>query len=340
MIVFKDKLTIEETKVVEDFFISAKNYHNIQHFNFPINDENSSVNRLFILKFDADKNLIGYGAILFSSFSLFRYYKIAKIIFGPVCLSLTIENEFANEIISELKRNKRIIKIEIQRNLIEPVEWDYLPKLKEKHKATLLIPLNSSIQEIYNNFATVLKKNLKSAKNKGIEIILLQNNDTHQVEEFVATYHAMCLSREIVLSNDNYIQSICNFIIKSERGFILVAKLDGKIVGGGIFFINSKICSYYVGAAAPEFRKIPISHAVLYDAIMRAKALNLDFFDLGGYELNTDPKQQSFHINQFKIQFSNQLYVYEKVIDLVISPFIYNSLNSISTFLRKVKKRF
>lgn len=332
MIVYKQKLSAIEKKEI-DSLIEQKSFNSIiQHYDFPI----SKGEKKFVLIYDCNQKLIGYASVFLSCYSFFPFFKIAKILYGPILLNEKDDLIVMQEIVSFFKKSKRILSLEIQRNSFCNKQQPLSNSISNNLRATLFIDLKCSEEDIFKSFSSVLKKNIKSAKNKGVTIEHLSNRDA--IDSFVSIYESMCRYRGVSLSNAENVTSVCNFLFSTNKGFILLVKFENTIIGGGVFLNNGNTCTYYIGATDEKYKKIPTSHYLLYQAILEAKNTGMSFFDFGGYDLNTSSEKQSFNINQFKIQFSQDIRVYTEPLMIINRPIIKKVLSFISSLKSKITR--
>ena len=83
---------------------------------------------------------------------------------------------------------------------------------------------------------------------------------------------------------------------------------DEEKMIGAILFINEGerlICQF--GASDPDYRKFPISHLCIHEVIKYAKNNNFKYLDLGGYDMDATPSDQTYNINIFKKHFGGKL---------------------------------
>ncbi len=124
---------------------------------------------------------------------------------------------------------------------------------------------------------------------------------------------------------------------KEDKISVLLAKYQGKIVGGIILVFWSKVCFYHQAAFDPEFRKIPISYGLVFEGIKKAKEKGCKIFDFWGY-VNPQkyPKHPWAGPSFFKEGFGGKVFEFCGTFDFPFSKkyWIFWSLD----FLRKIKK--
>lgn len=273
-------------------------------------------------------------------------FRFAQIIYGPVCCDKELMIASINEIISHYKK-RGFFYLSIQMFYKSGYETDYIEyMLNRKYsvnyffnnkntKSSIEINLEESQEEIYKKIRENHKRNIKKALKSGITADVIKN--TADLTSFIEVYSKMCKTREIDgggLSSEN-IKDIYNYLIKNNKGQILLAKDKDNIILGGVILTYQGISvRYLLGASDPERHDLPILHVVLYEAIRRAKTDNFKFFDFWGYNHFVDERDQVYHINHFKKGFGGYYIFFAKKMHIDLVPFG----TKIFKFLAHIKK--
>lgn len=191
--------------------------------------------------------------------------------------------------------------------------------VSEKYNATLQIRLkDNSIDSIYDSFSTILKKNIKSARNKNVCV-----KEIEFIDDFNSLYEKMCEEKSINNSKRIDLYRMFSFVKKNNCGFALGAYNDEGVLMGGVLIIeHCHKAEYLIGASSSNYRKIPISHLCLFEAIKKAKKDGMEFFDMGGYNYYSKEGDEYFSINQFKKNFTKEMVLSPQRITLVLRPII------------------
>lgn len=84
---------------------------------------------------------------------------------------------------------------------------------------------------------------------------------------------------------------------------LYLALRNGKLVAGSIIAFHVSTAYYLYSASSPEGRKFSASYAVLWKAIMQAKARGCRWFDLFGIPPNNNPSHPMHGLYRFKTRF-------------------------------------
>ena len=342
-VVYTKKLEELEIVAMKVLYNSVSNTSVFQHVLFPYFLKNGSSYNYAML-YSEDKKLQGYCIIIESYFQKLPFIKTARIIHGPIAEAKETEVELLNSMCSYYK-NKKYTSVFIQLRHLVGNHSEYI--LNELYKTngfrynaifenqcTLFINLHQSIDDIHSNFTSDLKKNIKRAINKHVEVSEMKTQN--EIAEFALVYSRMCAHRNITLYSAHEIVGFCNFILDENNGFLLKSCVQGKIVGGGIFINQGNKTVYTIGATDPELKKTPLSHLILFEAIKISQQKGQKIFDMGGYNYFAKQGEQADAINQFKLNFTPNYVFYAKKINVVFRPII----NKIASMALKIKNTY
>lgn len=276
-------------------------------------------------------------------------FRSAQITFGPVCQEKETMIVSINEIIKYYK-NKKYFYLEVQLYNKTGYDNDYIEySLNKLHninylfdnkntKSSIEIDLKSDIVDIFRS----MRKGHKSDINKAIKlgISVSKTNRENEINEFISIYNKMYESRHItgILSLDN-IHAILNYILKKNKGLLLVAKdSDNTVLGGAILVTQGISVRYLIGAADPDKRDKPILHLVLYEGIKQAKINNFKYFDFWGYDHFVERNSQMFFINQFKKGFGGYFTFFSKKMNIDLIPFGTNTYRFLQMIRKTIKR--
>jgi FemAB family protein len=91
-------------------------------------------------------------------------------------------------------------------------------------------------------------------------------------------------------------------MLKNNEGFVIIGDLDGKLVTAAYFNYNSVRCYYGVSVSLRELFDKPISHIVLWEAIIHSKKIGCKYFETGEqlYFNQANPTKKELGISKFK----------------------------------------
>lgn len=214
--------------------------------------------------------------------------------------------------------NSKILKKEIQRlyNISHNISYqDFLDDglsviskflLRKGAKAepyyTQIIDLNQSEQKLHQG----IRKSYTSLINSRLENIRIIDNKV-RFEDFLEPVFRQ-FKELYYLKVDNprpkETWDIQYEMIKAGEAFISADLEDNKLLSAGLFLHNEYCCYYGVGKSLPN----RTSHATIWKAILHAKSLGLETFELGEQVFYGEPK--SVWISVFKAGFGGKTKTY------------------------------
>jgi hypothetical protein len=340
--VFKYKLDQNEQEKVK-IFCNSVDYCSIdQYFGFSKFLPNTKICYFLLIE---ESQILSFCQISES-------FRSAHINFGPVCCNEEIMVVSIKEIINYYEK-RNFYYMGIQMYFKSGFETDYIEYQINKlykvsyvfdnnnTKSSIEIDLDRSIEDIFSNFRKGHKSDIKKALKLGLTVEQASTRD--ELDSFFQIYLKMCHARNISERGltQNNIFDFYNFLKENNRGNILIVKDNtGLVIGGAILAYQGKTVRYFKGAADPDKRDLPISHIVLYEAIVKAKADNFKFFDFWGYNHFADQNDPVYNINHFKKGFGGYYSFFAKKMNINLVPKGYNiylSLLWIKKVLLKIR---
>jgi lipid II:glycine glycyltransferase (peptidoglycan interpeptide bridge formation enzyme) len=291
------------------------------------------------------------GAEIKSFSMISERLRIAHIEFGPVCCDKEVMIISINEIINHYKKHG-FIHLDIQMYYKSGYDTEYIEyTLNKRHKikyrfdnrntkSSYEIDLGQSIEDIYTNMRDGHKRTIKKGIKLGITVDVIR--DKEELVPFIEIYSKMCKARKIdegELSAENIFE-IYNYLIKNNKGQILVAKDKDNVILGGVVLVYQGITVRGLkGTSDDDKRNLPITHLVLYEAIKLSKMNGFKYFDFWGYNHFADENNHVYYINYFKKGFGGYYTFFAKKMNIEFIPFGTN-IYELYLQLKKIKNKF
>ena len=187
--------------------------------------------------------------------------------------------------------------------------------------STLILPIDSSEEDIFKNFANNHKQSLKKAIKLGLTAHIVADQNT--IDKFSAQHCAMYKARGFRIDpqkNQAHFRKLFDFFKNTGLGYFIVIKEEESILGGICCSIQGNTSRYLEGYSHPDYRKYPISHLAIFEAIKIAKNQGLQYFDFGGFANNVKEGDQLYGVNKFKEAFRGALIDYPKTMVIYNFP--------------------
>lgn len=184
---------------------------------------------------------------------------------------------------------------------------------KGAHAAPLLrqlINLSASEDELFRQ----IRKSYKSLinwgkKNLSLRVIDKETITVEDIERF-KQLHCLAAGRK---TRPNHTWHLQYEMVYHDEAFVILGELDGELVTAGMFPYSSRYCYYGVSASKREMYDKPLSHSMIWSAILYAKKQGCNLFEMGilSYpnQEGTLPTQKDMDISTFKNGFGGKTHV-------------------------------
>lgn len=338
---FKYSLNNQELDEVLVFLNGFKNYSVLQN---PIWSRIIYKNKkvcYFIYR--VDNKIVAYSLIVENFFT-------ARIMFGPLC----IENHIAFNAIEEIYlyyKKAKFARLEIQ--LGEPTnqksdeiqnlvfqKYKFINKIGIHNWSSIEIDTTPSIDQILNSFSQNHRRSIIKTQKNGYKAHVIKNLE--QINKLSSIFDNMYSRRKIIkpfANTSEVFSEIYKFFQQKKSGFFIgvFSQNDEELVGGACFTCNSKTLMYQYGCTKAS-NKFPIMHLAFYEAIIIAKQMNLNSFDLCGINLHVKQSDQVYNINKFKLGFNGTIVYYPQKMIFVLNKFKNVFFQTVKFFYFIIKK--
>ncbi len=196
--------------------------------------------------------------------------------------------------------------------------------------------IEKSEDELFGNMRKTTRYLIRQAENnKDIEIF--QSKDINNIEIFNQMHIKVSNRQKFIPFSLNYFKKEFLSFSQDSQIALFFAKYQGKIVGASYGIFWSGMAFYHHAALLPEYRKIPVSYLLQWEAIKEAKKRGCKIYDFWGY---SDPRKYPKHPYSgptlFKMGFGGYCQEYVKTQDLIITKKYW--VNYLIEKIRKLKR--
>ena len=135
-----------------------------------------------------------------------------------------------------------------------------------------------AVEDLWRGFRKTVRQEIKAGEGQGIYV------EDCKSEEELKQFYNLYLGTVKRHKNIPWPLSVFRFLYEgtADAG-ILLAKKDGKVLGGSVFLFYKPFIHYFLSASDYQFRKWNIGHLILWSAMQEYKGnREYDYFDLGG----------------------------------------------------------
>ena len=196
--------------------------------------------------------------------------------------------------------------------------------------------IEPSENEILDNMRKTTRYLIKQAQNdKDVEIF--QGKDIKDIDIFNNIHLEVVKKQKFVPFSLEYFRKEFTAFQADDQIAIFFAKYKGKIIAASFEIFWSDMVFYHHAALLPEYKKIPVSYLLQWEAIKDAKKRGCKIYDFWGYiDPVKHPKHPYAGPTLFKMGFGGYKEEYVKTQDFVISKKYW--LNYIIETIRRIKR--
>jgi lipid II:glycine glycyltransferase (peptidoglycan interpeptide bridge formation enzyme) len=167
-------------------------------------------------------------------------------------------------------------------------------------QATIIIELqNKKEGDLWKGLHKTRRKNIKRAKSSGL---VFKEASDEEWQEYYRIYSRIWKEGGV---NPEPLERL-----KEHQNYkLFVTKKDDKVLGGGLIEIQKKGINFVAFASLPEYQIMRVNDFLYWNSILWALHQNMEYVDLGGYQLKARGHMQG--INKFKEKWGGNLIIRE-----------------------------
>ena len=175
---------------------------------------------------------------------------------------------------------------------------------------TQIIDLTVSETDLYRQ----IRKSYKSLINWGKKNLVLQVKDeTVIAPEDIEAFRELHLKAAGRETRSQRTWDLQYEMVSHNEAFVIAGKLEGELVTAALFPYSARYCFYGVSASKRELFSKPLSHAIIWRAMLYAKEQGCNFFELPEQRYPKQgtplPTNKELSISTFKHGFGGKTYV-------------------------------
>ena len=333
-------------KIWEDFIFRCQEKTFLQSWNwgefhislgnkiwrFGIFNENEMIAAVLVIKISAKRGsflLVPHGPIIKSEIREIKF-EIIKI------LKNKLENLAKPEKTDFIRISPILKRVEENNKLFKDLAFRVSP-LHYHPESSWKLDISLNEDQILSQMRKTTRYLINHGQNNN-DIEIIKSADVKDMEIFYKIHQEVVKIKKFVPFSLDYLSKEFLAFLPDNQVSLFFAKYKGNIIAGSFEIFWSKIGFYHHAALLPEFKKLPVSYILQWEAIKEAKARNCKIYDFWGYaDPIKNPKHPYSGPTLFKMGFGGQKYEYVKTQDFVISSKYW--LNYIIEVLRRFKRR-
>jgi len=194
---------------------------------------------------------------------------------------------------------------------ISPLPKSFRKELKrvQPHK-TLILDLRREEEEIFRNFNTRTRYNIRLADRKGVKVKLLESYHP----SFYKLLEKTAKTNNFHYFPEEHYKKLFNFNDNDFKAVLCLAEYRKKIIAGKILIFYGKTVTSLHGASDRAYRSLKAPALVQWIAIQEAKRKGFYYYDFWGFD---EKKWPGF--SYFKKGFNGKMLEYPKGVEIVFN---------------------
>jgi len=206
-----------------------------------------------------------------------------------------------------------------------------LPELMKRSKTsqmhnvdseeTWILDLNKTEEELLANMRKNTRYSIRKAEKMGVKII--KTKDSKYLDEFWNIMMDTVKRQKWTFYSKEYIKNEFEIFAQDDKALLFLASYNNKLIAGSMFIYDHNQSAYHHSGALTEFRNVPASYMIQWEAIKEAKARGLKRHNFWGLPL-TKNNQLDMHdpwtgVGLFKVGFGGHAERWAHARDIPVS---------------------
>lgn len=226
----------------------------------------------------------------------------------------------------ELAKTVEVPVLELITNRPETLVESFPCQIMKSYRATFLIDLNKSLEELFSGLRDFRRRNIQKAQRE--KVIVKSETNESIFNEWWRLYLTTSRRGHFVPQKRGLIHDL----LRNRNCRLFTAWRDDRLLAGAVIVANN-YPYFWIGASAPEFPEFQASSMLHWQIIIWYKNLGFSRYDMGGASLEKDHGP-----TRFKEAFGGDL-VKTLHYELVFKPRMKSIIDDIVTiYYRKLKR--
>jgi len=178
---------------------------------------------------------------------------------------------------------------------------------------------NKTQDEVFNQFHSKTRYNIRLAMKKGVEVKIGNKND---LEDFHKIMIETGVRDKFVIRSLGYFQKMYD-IFAPDNLRLYMAYYNGQPIAGTIAILYGNKCWYLYGASSNQYRNVMPNYLLQWEMIKWAIENKCDIYDFRGVSGDISEDNPLYGLYRFKKGFGGKFTEFVGELDLVFSPSVY-----------------
>ncbi len=207
--------------------------------------------------------------------------------------------------------------------------------------ATALVDLTPDTDDILKSFAKDCQYKIRKSKRQNLSTRPVASRA--EAEALSQIMIDMAEATDMEIDSQHRFEPHYDYLTAHpERGSLLAVDWDGRLIGGSVNYIEGRIGYNLISATAPDVRKVPRAHLLMWDVMVDLKSKGATAFDMVGFPDPTlDKDASAAGREKFKTSYGPQIVQVMPIMIKPLRPLLYLITNKLRRAYRgsKYKQR-
>ena len=331
---------IKNRNVWEKFVLSRRDASFLQSWNWGELQKDLG-NKVFRLGFIRQKKLVGVCLLIRKKAKRGVYLECPG---GPLIKwdKPVYFEEFVNQI-KKIGREEKCVFIRIRPQILETLANRLLFKKKGFISApmhlhaenTLQLNLEKTEEQLLRQMRKNTRYLIKKAAKEGVKVV--QSRDIRDIEVSYNLQMETAERRHFIPFKKEYFKKEFKMFLGDDKIGLFKALYQGEVLAAALIIFYGREAVYHYSGSSSEFRRIPASYLLQWEAIKEAKRRKIRVYNFWGVAHLNKPKHRFAGVSLFKRGFGGEEVNYLHARDLVLKPKYW--LIYLFEVLRKIHRR-
>lgn len=191
-------------------------------------------------------------------------------------------------------------------------------------------PEEQLLKEMRKNHRYLIRKALT------MNIKIIRSKKLSDIDTFINLYKDLSSRKHFVPHKG--IKEEFEVLSKTDEATLILAEYEKKIISGALIVFIGNTAIYHHGVSADEYRDVPASYLIQWEAIREAKRRNKQIYNLWGIVPENQPNHPWRGITLFKTGFGGERRDFMHAKDLPLNIFYWK--NYLIEYITKIKKGY
>jgi lipid II:glycine glycyltransferase (peptidoglycan interpeptide bridge formation enzyme) len=192
---------------------------------------------------------------------------------------------------------------QVMLNLLTQRGWRFSPE-QIQFRNTIIINLAAEPEDLLDTMKSKWRYNIRLAERKGVTI---RSGSVEDIATFHQMYAETAARDGFLIRPESYYRDVWQQFLATGQAEMLLASVEGQVVGGLILFIFGPTAWYIYGASTGQQRQLMPNHLLQWAAICRARERGCTTYDMWGAPDVFNETDRLWGVYRFKSGFGGQV---------------------------------